>query len=91
MEVEVAFDRDGEAGEAAVALDFPESGLGFEHPGGGPAQDISPELQFLTLRLIARTVEIIDSQGLVHWSVRLSCPVTPSRVTVRVSSMPSLE
>jgi hypothetical protein len=33
---EVVFDRDGEVGEAAVALDFAESGLGFEHPGGGP-------------------------------------------------------
>jgi len=35
---EVAFDRDGELGEPSVALDFAESGLGLEHPGGGPAQ-----------------------------------------------------
>ena len=35
---EVAFDRYREAGEAAVALDLAESGLGFEHPGGGPSE-----------------------------------------------------
>jgi hypothetical protein len=34
----VVFDLDCEVGEAAVALDFPEAGLGFEHPGGGPPQ-----------------------------------------------------
>ena len=43
----------------------------------------------MTLRLITRTVEIIDSQGLVDWSVSLSLPVIPSRVTVSVSSIPS--
>ena len=33
---EVVFDRDREAGEAAVAGYFAEPGFGFEHPGGGP-------------------------------------------------------
>src|SRR5262249_21328355 len=51
---------------------------------------VSPELQFLTLRLIARTVGIIDSHGLVVCRVRLSLPVVPRRVTVSVSSIPSL-
>src|ERR1700733_7952648 len=34
---EVGFDVDRELREAAVALDFAEAGLGFEHSGGGPA------------------------------------------------------
>jgi hypothetical protein len=50
---------------------------------------ISPELQFLTLRWITRTVEIIDSHGLVDCRTSLSLPVIPSRVTVRVCAMPS--
>ena len=36
--VELAFDREGELGEVAVADDLAELPLGFEHPGGGPAQ-----------------------------------------------------
>src|SRR5438270_9684937 len=36
--VEVVLDRDGEVREPAVALDFPEAALGFDHPGGGPSQ-----------------------------------------------------
>lgn len=34
---EVGFDVDGELGEAAVALDLAEAGLGLEHACGGPA------------------------------------------------------
>src|SRR6188472_4784206 len=34
----VAFDRDNEGGEVAVADDLPKLLLGFEHAGGGPAQ-----------------------------------------------------
>ena len=34
----VAFDRDDEGGEVAVADDLPELPFGFEHAGGGPAQ-----------------------------------------------------
>jgi hypothetical protein len=41
------------------------------------------------LRLVRRTVSIIDSHGFDDASVRLRCPVTPSLVTVSVSSMPS--
>src|ERR1700758_4680922 len=35
---EVGFDVHGELSEPAVALDFAEAALGFEHPRGGPAQ-----------------------------------------------------
>jgi hypothetical protein len=38
---------------------------------------------------MTRTVEIIDSHGLVDWRVSLSLPVIPRRVTVRVSSISS--
>src|SRR3954452_595640 len=51
---------------------------------------MSPFFQRLTLRLVRRTVSIIDSHGFVDASVRLSWPVTPSLVMVSVSSMPSL-
>src|SRR2546422_7429819 len=34
----VAFDRDDEGGEVAVADDLPKLPFGFEHAGGGPAQ-----------------------------------------------------
>src|SRR6266567_9147418 len=36
--VVVAFDRDDESGEVAVADDLPKLPFGFEHAGGGPAQ-----------------------------------------------------
>ena len=35
---EVVLDLDGKGGQAPVALDLAEAGLGFEHAGGGPAQ-----------------------------------------------------
>src|SRR3954451_896086 len=50
---------------------------------------ISPDDHRFTLRWVRRTISIIDSQGLVLSSVRLSEPLTPSRVSVSVSSMPS--
>src|SRR5207244_2422897 len=84
----VAFDCDDECGEAAVADDASKLLLCFEHAGGGPAQR-SPEDQRLTLRWVRRTISSIDSQGLVDASVRFSEPVTPSRVSVSVSSIPS--
>src|SRR6266571_6720954 len=34
----VAFDRNDEGGEVAVADDLPKLAFGFEHAGGGPAQ-----------------------------------------------------
>ena len=55
-----------------------------------PLAPISPEDQFLTLRCVVRTVSIIDSAGFVDSSVRLSLPLIPSRITVSVSSMPSV-
>jgi len=38
VKVELAFDRDREAGEVGVPDHLAELLLGFEHPGGGPAQ-----------------------------------------------------
>jgi len=34
----VAFDRDDEGGEFAVADDLPKLPFGFEHAGGGPSE-----------------------------------------------------
>jgi hypothetical protein len=50
---------------------------------------ISPDDQRFTLRWVRRTISIIDSHGFVLSSVRLSEPLTPSRVRVSVSSSPS--
>src|SRR3954454_19702220 len=58
-------------------------------PAAVQRRHMSPFCQRLTLRLVRRTVSIIDSQGLVEASVRLSRPRTLSRVTVNVSSRPS--
>ena len=84
-------DRDGEVRQPAVALDFAEAALGFEHAGGGPAQAHVAELPVLD-------VAVYDPDGGDHRLARigrlegeLSVPVIPRRVTVKVSSMPSLE
>ena len=58
-------------------------------PAAVQRRHMSPFCQRLTLRLMRRTVSIIDSHGFVDASVRLSRPRTPRRVTVSVSSMPS--
>ena len=58
-------------------------------PAAVQRRHMSPFCQRLTLRLMRRTVSIIDSHGFVEASVRLSRPRTPRRVTVSVSSMPS--
>src|SRR5688572_27150627 len=50
---------------------------------------MSPVCQRLTLRLVRRTVSIIDSHGFVEASVLRSAPRTPSPFTVSVSSRPS--
>src|SRR5919198_5687259 len=44
---------------------------------------ISPDDQCFTLRWVRRTISSIDSHGFVLSRVRLSDPVTPSRVRVR--------
>ena len=38
LEVQSSFDRDREGRKLGVADDLAELALGFEHPGGGPAQ-----------------------------------------------------
>jgi len=50
---------------------------------------MSPDCQRLTLRLVRRVNSTIDSIGFVLWSVRLSRPLIPRRVSVSVSSRPS--
>ena len=65
MTGEVALDAGGELCEVAVADDLAELQLGFEHPGGGPAQAHVADCQRLTLRLVRRTISIIDSMGFV--------------------------
>src|SRR5437588_5429086 len=77
VSVQLTFDCERESGEIGVADDATELALGFEHPGGGPAQ-----------AHLAR-FSIIDSQGFVDCSVRFKAPRMPKRVTVRVSAMPS--
>jgi hypothetical protein len=62
---EVALDAGGEVRQVAVADDLAELLLGFEHPRGDPAQALSPDCQRLTLRLVRRTISIIDSIGFV--------------------------
>src|SRR4051812_35610397 len=59
-------------------------------PAAVQRRHMSPLCQRLRLRLTRRTVSIIDSHGFVEASVRLRRPRTPSRVTVSVSSMPSV-
>lgn len=54
---EVAFDLDGEAGEAAVALGLRQRLAASNIPSAGP-RHISPKLQCLTLRRMTRTVKI---------------------------------
>ena len=62
----MALDAGGELGEVGVADDRAELLLGVEHPGGGPAlRHMSPDCQRLTLRLVRRTISIIDSIGFV--------------------------
>ena len=87
---DVALDSDGEVGEVGVADDAAGLLLASSMPAAVQRRHMSPFCQRLTLRLVRRTVSIIDSQGFVEASVRLSRPRTPSRVTVSVSSMPSL-
>src|SRR3954466_5456791 len=58
-------------------------------PAAVHRRHMSPFCQRLTLRLVRRTVSIIDSHGLGDASVRLSWPATPSLVIVSVSAMPS--
>jgi hypothetical protein len=48
---EVAFDRDRDLGEAAVAGHFAESAFGFEHPGGGPSHAHFPGAPVLDVAL----------------------------------------
>src|SRR5580704_8482673 len=90
---EVAFDGDGdgdgELGEIAVAEDFPELGLGLEHPGGGPAQAHVAVLPVLDVAAGAP-----DGAGHRLDRVRaleraLEFPATPRRVSVSFSPMPS--
>jgi hypothetical protein len=50
---------------------------------------ICPSRQRVTLRLVARAMEIIDSTGLLVVGVLASRPSMPQRATVNISSSPS--
>src|SRR6202011_1209657 len=78
-----------ELGHLLVALDAREGSLGVEHAGGGPAQHHLPVAQRVTLRLVVRAMEIIDSTGFDVVSVLASRPSMPRRATVNISSSPS--
>jgi hypothetical protein len=78
-----------------VADEAPELACGLERLRNWPAassmpaavqrRHMSPLDQRLTLRLVRRTVSIIDSHEFADASVCLSWPRTPRRVTVSVS------
>jgi hypothetical protein len=70
---DVCFDGERERGEVGVADDLAELALGFEHPGGRPAQAHVAVCQRLTLRLVARQMPIIDSIGFVDERLFQSC------------------
>jgi hypothetical protein len=85
--VVVAFDRDDERGEVAVADDASKLPFGFDHAGGGPAQRHLAGRPALHVALGARTISIIDSaeplldRGPVAFSVEPS--QSPSGIFTR--------
>ena len=50
---------------------------------------IEPSFHFVTLPVVRRVMEIIDSMQLVLVRVLASAPLTPMRLTVNMSSRPS--
>src|SRR5439155_23731681 len=58
-------------------------------PAAVQRSTICPSRQRVTLRLVVRAMEIIDSIGLEVVNVRARLPVMPSLVTVNISSRPS--
>ena len=66
-----------------------EAVLGVEHPRAARRFTILPSRQHLTLRLVLRPIEIIDSIGLVEVSVRARRSARRGRRTVNISSRPS--
>jgi hypothetical protein len=63
--MEVAFNRERELGEVAVAGDATELAFRFEHAGSGPAQAHVTRLPALDVPRLRRTISIIDSHGFV--------------------------
>jgi hypothetical protein len=71
---------------------FTDLALYDTESGATPAvqrRHMSPDCERFTLRLVRRTIWIIDSHGFVDCSVFLDEPQTPSRVTMSVSAIPS--
>src|SRR5512144_2445127 len=58
-------------------------------PAAVQRSTICPSRHLVTLRLVVRAIEIIDSIGLEVVSVLASRPSMPSRLTVNISSRPS--
>jgi hypothetical protein len=58
-------------------------------PAAFQRSTICPSRQRVTLRLVERAIEIIDSTGFEVVSVLASRPSMPRRATVNISSSPS--
>ena len=58
-------------------------------PAAVQRSTICPSRQRVTLRLVARAMEIIDSTGLLVVNVLARRPSMPRRATVNISSSPS--
>ncbi len=78
-----------ELGHLLVALDAAEGPFGVEHVRGVQRSTNCPSRQRVTLRLVVRAIEIIDSIGLEVVRVLASRPLIPSLLTVNISSSPS--
>ena len=76
-------------GHLLVSLDAAEGSFGVEHARGGPAQHHLAVAPRVTLRLVVRAMEIIDSMGLLVVRVLARRPSMPRRATVNISSSPS--
>lgn len=74
-----------------MASDPPERLLGFDEAGctPAPAHVVLVMRRRLSLRLVVRVIEIIDSITFVHTSTRARVPPMPNRRTVNMSSSPS--
>ena len=72
-----------------MALEAPEAAFGVEHPAAHQRLIIVPSRQCLTLRVVSRATEIIDSMAFVIERVRANRSDTPSRRTARLFGLTS--
>jgi hypothetical protein len=76
-------------GHLLVALDRRNDRSALIIPAAVQRSTISPSVQCVTLRLVVRAIEIIESIGFEVTRVVASRPSMPSRATVNISSSPS--